>query len=133
MGVEFDPRDPQQLGGHAAARGDDVGYHQIERQVAQRRHVEHGHLRGTPVDPGPGIDIVVYGRQPAQLDGVNAGGAGGVDPFHAGEQRGLIAGLGEASAQRDRGKRVPGIRPGDHGDAHRPYPATAQGRHAGLR
>jgi len=27
-------------------------------------------------------------------------------------------------AQRDRGKRVPGIRPGDHGDTHPPYPAT---------
>lgn len=46
-------------------------------------------------------------------------------PFHPGEQGGRVSGCAETLAQRDRRKRVPGIRPGDHGDAHRPYPATA--------
>ena len=82
------------------------------------------------MDPGPGVEVVVGGREPVQFDGVDAGGAGGVDPFDAGEQGGLVARLAETLAQRDRGKGVPGIRPGDHGDAHRPYPATALGGHA---
>jgi limonene-1,2-epoxide hydrolase len=120
MRAELDPRDPQQLGGHATGCGNDVGHHQIGREVAQDWHVKHGHLRGAPVNPGPGVDIVVDRRKPVQLNGVNAGIPGGVDPFHPGEQSGLIAGFGEALAQRDRGKRVPGIRPGDHRDAHRP-------------
>ena len=128
MRVELYPRDAQQLGSHAAAGGDDVGHHQVGCQLAQRRHVEHGHPRRTPVDSGPGVDVVVGGREPVQRDSVDAGGAGGVDPFLAGEQRGLVAGFAESSAQRNRGKRVPGIRPGDHGDAHPPYPATARGR-----
>ncbi|CNN20246.1 Uncharacterised protein [Mycobacterium tuberculosis] len=77
------------------------------------------------MDPGPGVEIAVGGRQPVQLDGVNASGAGGFQPFHPGEQGGRVSGCAETLAQRDRRKRVPGIRPGDHGDAHRPYPATA--------
>ncbi len=128
MRVELDPRDAQQLGGHATAGRDDVGDHQIGRQVAQRRHVEHGHPRRTPVDPGAGVEIVVQRRQPVQLDGVDPGIAGGLDPLHPGEQRGLVTRFGEALAQRDRRKRVPRIRPGDDGDAHRPTLPQPPGR-----
>ena len=106
----------------------------IRDAANERRDLrQSGHLRGTPVDPGPGVDIVVYGRKPVQLNGVNAGIAGGVDPFHPGEQGGFIARFAEALAQRNRGKRVPRIGPGDHGDSHPPYPATAPGRHGRLR
>ena len=77
------------------------------------------------MDPGAGIQIVVGGDQPVQLDGVDPGGAGGIGPFHTGEQGGRIAGFAEPLAQRDRRKRVSRIRSGDHGDAHPPYPATA--------
>ena len=131
MRVELDPRNAQQFGGHAAAGRDDVGDHQIGRQVAQRGHVEHGHPGRTPVDPGAGVHVVVLRRQPLQLDGVDPRRARSVDPFHPGEQRGFIARLDESLAERDRGKRVPGIRPSDHGDAHRPYLATVVEPYAG--
>jgi hypothetical protein len=82
------------------------------------------------VDPGPGVDVLVGGHQPVQPHGVHPGGAGGADPLLAGEQRGLVARVAEALAQGDGGERVPGIRAGYDGDAHRPYPATAPDRRA---
>ena len=85
------------------------------------------------MDSGPRVDVVVGGREPVQRGSVNTGRSGGINPFLAGEQRGLVAGFAESLAQRNGRKRVPGIRPGDHGDAHPPYPATAPGRQARLR
>ena len=82
----------------------------------------------------PASSVLVGGHQPVQLDARSIPArAGGFEPFHAGEQRGRVAGLGEALAQRNRRKRVPGIRPGDHGDAHRHHPATAPDDSARLR
>ena len=120
MRAELYPRDPQQLGRHATARGDDIGHHQVGRHVTQRGHVEHRHPRGAPVDSGAGVEVVVEGHQPVQRNSVNAGEAGGFNPLRPGEQRRRVARFAEALAQRDRRKRVPGVRPGDNGDAHRP-------------
>ena len=122
MRVQFDPRDPQQLGGHPAAGGDDIRHHEVRRQLPELRKIQHGHPRGALVDLGAGVAVVVVGGgvEPGQFDGVDAGGAGGFEPFGAGEQGRRVAGCRETSAQRDGRKRVPGVWSGDHGDAHRP-------------
>ena len=66
------------------------------------------------------------GVQPVEFDGVHPDRACGVQPFGAGEQRRRIPGGQEPAAQRNGRKGVPGIRSGNHGDAHAAYPATAR-------
>src|ERR1700742_3106896 len=76
MRIELHPRDPQQLGGHAAARCDDIGDHQVGRQVAEHRHVEYGHPRRPTVNSGPGVEVLIGGRQPIQRGRGATGGTG---------------------------------------------------------
>src|ERR1700756_3631647 len=122
MRVQFDPRNPQQLGGHPAAGGDDIRHHKVRRQLPELRKIQHRHPRSPLVDLGAGIPVVVVcgGVEPGQFDGVDAAGAGGCEPFGAGEQGRRVARCRKTPAQRDRRKRVPGVWSGDHGNAHRP-------------
>ena len=122
MRVQLDPRHAHQLGRQPAACCDDVGDHQIGRQIAKPWHVEHRHPRRALVNLRPCVGVVVEIRrvQTVQLDGVDPGRAGRIQPFRACEQRGSVPGRAKPKAQRNGRKRVPGVGPGDNGDLHRP-------------
>ena len=68
--------------------------------------------------PGVGVVVDFGGIQPNEFDRVHPNRTGGVQPLVAGQQRRRIARGQESATQRERGKRVSGIRSGDHGDAH---------------
>ncbi len=113
---------PSQLGRQATACRDHIGHHQVRRQVAQPRHVQHRHPGGPLVDLRPGVGVVVGlgGVKPVELDGVHPRPTCGVQPFGARQQRRSVPGGEEPTAQRNGRKRVPGIRSGNHGDPHGP-------------
>ena len=83
--------------------------------------VQHRHPGRALVDLGTGVAVVVVlgGVEPGQFDGVDTGGARGFQPLGTGQQRGVVAGGHEPLTQRDGRKRVSGVRPGHHRDAHR--------------
>ncbi len=126
MRRQLDPRDAHEFGRHPAAGGDHVGDHQIGRELAKHRDVEHRHPRGALVDLGPGVGVVVVvgGIEPDQFDGLDSGRAGGVQPLGAGQQHRVVARSGEPQAQRERGKRMTRVRARHHRDSHSAYPAT---------
>ena len=133
MRVELDPRDPQQLGRHPAAGGDDVGHHQVGRQVAQGCGTLSTAIRAARwwILAPASRSSSSGGRSSPASSTASTPAARAVSSHSAPVSRvGLSPAGGETLAQRDGRKRVPGIRPGDHGDAHRPYPATAARRHA---
>lgn len=122
MWVQLHPRHAEHFSGKPARGSDYVRDHQIHCQFLDARRIEHGHPRGALVDLRAGIAVIVKGTgfEPIQFDCGDAGRAGEVEYFHAGQQRRLVAGSQELQAQRDRRKRVPRIRPGDHGHTHWP-------------
>jgi limonene-1,2-epoxide hydrolase len=122
MWVQLHPRQAEHLRGKPTGRGDDVGNHQIGRQLPQPRRVEHGHPRGALVDLGAGVAVIVKGTgfEAIQFDGVDAGRTGEIQYFHPGQQRRFIATGQELQTQRYGRKRMPRIGPGDHGHTHRP-------------
>ena len=85
--------------------------------------VEHGHPCGPPVELGAGVGVVVaVGRVEAERARPRRRPAPRAVSSHSApvSRVGVVTGGLELQAQRERGKRVPGVGSGDHRDAHPP-------------
>ena len=127
MWAEFHPRHAQKFGSHPAADGDLVGHHQIRCKTLQHRTIEYSHPGSALMDLSARVGVIVdaLGFQAGQLDCLDTGGARSVETLAASQQNRVITGRLQPKAQCDRRERVPGLRPGDHGDAHGRHGVTS--------
>ncbi|BDH57027.1 hypothetical protein MTP03_19660 [Tsukamurella sp. PLM1] len=118
--TQLEPRNSEQLGGHAAARGENVGDHQVGAELLDAGEHSGPDVRRSGVDLGAGVLVVVAGTggQAREFAGVDAVSGAGLDPPAPGEHGGLVAGGDQAESERETGQRVPGLGSGYQRDAH---------------
>ena len=117
---ELDPRHPEPFGSHAAADGDDVGHHEIGRDVTHVGQQRRRDVRRPTVDLRSGVGVVVElaRRETTELARLDPDATCDVEPPSRGEEHRIVARGNEFPTQRQGRDGMTGLWSGDNSYSH---------------